>query len=194
MRDLQKHLNNSNSLIGRTLIPVAKVLRSFGTEGRVILKYNLPRPEDENLDRKRPVFIFFDGLPVPFFIEDVNTKGSQQLLIKFEGINTQKFAEEIVGETVYIEKLQKKGSKVKVDKNNGDDITEIIGFKVFDSYEQYIGIIQNIYPYPNNLCIGVHREDKEDELLIPFNEKLIISIDVSHKKAVLNLPKGILDL
>jgi ribosomal 30S subunit maturation factor RimM len=64
---------------------------------------------------------------------------------------------------------------------------------VFDSYEQYIGIIQNIYPYPNNLCIGVHREDKEDELLILLM-KLIISIDVSHKKAVLNLPKGILDL
>jgi 16S rRNA processing protein RimM len=194
MRDLPKHLNNSNGLIGRTLIPVAKVLRSFGTDGKVILQYNLPCPEDENLDKRRPVFIFFDGLPVPFFIEDVNTKGSQQLLIKFEGIDTQKFAEEIVGETVYIERKQKKGSQEKVDKNTCDDITEMIGFEVFDSHEQYIGIIQNIYPYPNNLCIGVHREDKEEELLIPFNEELIVSISITGKKTVLNLPDGILDL
>ena len=48
------------------LLPVAKVLKSFGTDGGVILRYNDQAPDGFSL--KEPVFIYFDGLPVPFFI------------------------------------------------------------------------------------------------------------------------------
>ena len=49
------------------MIAVAQVLKSNGTDGELLLGFNGFGPED--IDLMEPVFIEFDGLPVPFFIE-----------------------------------------------------------------------------------------------------------------------------
>ena len=46
---------------------VAQVLKSNGTDGELVMSFRDIAPEDINI--KEPVFIVFDGLPVPFFIE-----------------------------------------------------------------------------------------------------------------------------
>ena len=43
---------------------IAQVLKSNGTDGELVLGFREIAPEDINL--KEPVFIVFDGLPVPF--------------------------------------------------------------------------------------------------------------------------------
>ena len=49
------------------LVQIAKVLKSHGTDGGILLGFRDIMPED--IDRQEPVFIAFDGLPVPFFID-----------------------------------------------------------------------------------------------------------------------------
>ena len=44
---------------------IARVLKSYGNEGEILVGFRELGPEDLNL--KEPVFIMFDGLPVPFF-------------------------------------------------------------------------------------------------------------------------------
>jgi hypothetical protein len=46
---------------------IAQVLKSNGTDGELVLGFREIAPEDINLNE--PVFIVFDGLPVPFYIE-----------------------------------------------------------------------------------------------------------------------------
>lgn len=173
------------------LLPVAKVLKSFGTDGGVILRYNDQAPDGFSL--KEPVFIYFDGLPVPFFFSHLQERGNDQLFVKFETIDTLKCAEEIVGELVYINR--KKGKKAQTQEKTDGDIPDIIGFTIFEKDNSLVGSISAIYPYPDNLCIGVMLANgRESEVLIPLNEDFIIDVDIENEKIVLYLPKGILEL
>jgi len=173
------------------LLPVAKVLKSFGTDGGVILRYNDQAPDGFSL--KEPVFIYFDGLPVPFFFSHLQERGNDQLVVKFETVDSLKFAEEIVGELVYISR--KKGRKAQQQEETEGDIPDIIGFEIFEKDNSLVGSISAIYPYPDNLCIGVMLANgRESEVLIPLNEDFIIDVDIENEKIVLYLPKGILEL
>jgi ribosomal 30S subunit maturation factor RimM len=49
-----------------TLLQIAQVQKSYGTEGEVII--NFSAEAYDYFDEKRPVFLFFDGLPVPFLL------------------------------------------------------------------------------------------------------------------------------
>ena len=51
------------------MLQIAQVLKSNGTDGELVMSFREIAPEDINL--KEPVFIVFDGLPVPFFIESL---------------------------------------------------------------------------------------------------------------------------
>ena len=57
---------------------VAQVLKSNGTDGELVMGFRDIAPEDINLEE--PVFIVFDGLPVPFYIESFAKRGNTKAL------------------------------------------------------------------------------------------------------------------
>ena len=83
------------------MLQVAQVLKSNGTDGELVLGFREIAPEDINL--QEPVFIVFDGLPVPFFIESFTRRGNTKALVRLTGIRSQEDVEEIAGKAVYIE-------------------------------------------------------------------------------------------
>ena len=80
---------------------IAQVLKSNGTDGELVMSFREIAPEDINL--KEPVFIVFDGLPVPFFIESLVKRGHSKALVHLTGIRCQDDVDEIAGKAVYIE-------------------------------------------------------------------------------------------
>ena len=80
---------------------IAQVLKSNGTDGELVMSFREIAPEDIN--QKEPVFIYFDGLPVPFFIESLVKRGNSKVLVHLTGIKNQEDVEEIAGKAVYIE-------------------------------------------------------------------------------------------
>ena len=64
---------------------IARVLKSYGTEGEILAGFHETGIGDLNL--KEPVFIMFDGLPVPFFIESYKEKGTSKALLHLTGVN-----------------------------------------------------------------------------------------------------------
>ena len=83
---------------------VAQVLKSNGTDGELVLGFREIAPEDINL--QEPVFIVFDGLPVPFYIESFAKRGNTKALVRLTGICSMEDVEEIAGKAVYIEEDQ----------------------------------------------------------------------------------------
>ena len=63
---------------------VAQVLKSNGTDGELVMGFREIAPEDINL--QEPVFIIFDGLPVPFFIESFAKRGNTKALVHITDI------------------------------------------------------------------------------------------------------------
>ena len=79
---------------------VAQVLKSNGTDGELVMGFRDIAPEDINLEE--PVFIVFDGLPVPFFIESFVKRGNTKALVRLTDICSMEDVEEIAGKAVYI--------------------------------------------------------------------------------------------
>ena len=80
---------------------IAQVLKSNGTDGELILGFRDIAPEDINVEE--PVFIYFDGLPVPFFIGSLRRKGQNKALVRLTGICSDEDAREVTGRSVYAE-------------------------------------------------------------------------------------------
>ena len=83
------------------MLQIAQVLKSNGTDGELVMGFREIAPEDINL--KEPVFIIFDGLPVPFFIESFTKRSNSKALVRLTDICSMEDVEEIAGKAVYVE-------------------------------------------------------------------------------------------
>ncbi len=156
------------------MLQIAKVLKSNGIDGDILI--GIRDIEIQDIDLKEPVFIYFDGLPVPFFIESISPKGTGKAIVHITDVNSLKDAEEIVGEGIFIDAEEE-------DEQEND----FIGWEVFDKGER-IGAVTGIEPIPGNLCLYI------GEKLIPLHEDFIIEADPQKKELFLELPEGILSL
>ncbi len=172
---------------------VAQVLKSNGTDGELVMGFREIAPEDINL--KEPVFIIFDGLPVPFFIESFTKRGNSKALVRLTDISSMEDVEEIAGKAVYIEddnlpemSLEEDGYAALIgwmlltveDEGSIDDETEFIE----------VGEVTDFINIPNNPCLEVETEN--GAVMIPLHEDLILSVDPEYQELVMQIPSGLL--
>lgn len=149
-----------------------RILKSYGTEGGVIIS----APEGYLDERaNEPVFIDFDGLPVPFFMEEVTPRGGAKYFVKLEDIDSLAAAEELVGREPYFE---------EDDEEDGEDI---VGYTLCDASGREISPITAFEDIPGNPCIEI-----EGGALVPCPDELIVKIDNRKKKLWLEIPEGLL--
>ncbi len=151
-----------------------KVAKSYGDQGDVVINLSPSDPRDINF--KGPVFIYFDGLPVPFFIESCEAKGGR-LIVKFENIDTFREAEEIVGKKIFL----------NIEEAQDDDLS-IIGMEVYDRNNTLIGPIADYTNAAGNEFIAVIY--KGEEVLLPLHDDLILEWGEDY--IVLEIPNGLL--
>ena len=152
-----------------------KVLKSWGAAGEVVLSRPADSPQDLNV--QEPVFIEFDGLPVPFYFESLQEKGNR-LIVKFEDVDTLAQAEELVGREVRFAAAEE------------EEEDTLIGLRVRDSRtRRIIGEIVDFSDYGGNIVLTVETEDR-GEVLLPLHEELIVNI---HGEVItLDIPEGLL--
>lgn len=165
---------------GHNLLRIAQVLKSNGTDGELVLGFRDIAPED--IDLKEPVFIFFDGLPVPFFIESFSTRGTNKALAHLTDIRCIKDADELTGKAVYI-------NDEAGDSADGN-LDGLVGWTVMDSSHNEIGIISDFYDIPGNPCIEVGTTS--GTVMIPLHEDLVISFDEDNKILEMTIPDGLM--
>ena len=176
------------------MLQIAQVLKSNGTDGELVMSFREIAPEDINL--KEPVFIVFDGLPVPFFIESLVKRGHSKALVHLTGIRCQEDVDEIAGKAVYIEddnapelSLEEDGyaalegwilltpSSCIPDMEEADGLVEV-------------GEITEFIDIPNNPCIEVETEN--GAVMLPLHQDLILSVDPENQEIIMQIPAGLL--
>lgn len=165
---------------GDSLLKIAQVLKSNGADGELVLSFREIAPDDINL--KEPVFIFYDGLPVPFFIESFSIKGNKRALVKLTNILSHEDAEEVAGKAVYADK----GAFSRYE----EDFHNIEGWTLRNSDSCKVGTIISIEEIPGNPCLSV--DTKSGQVLIPFHEDLILSVNEDLQKIIMSIPEGLL--
>ncbi|MBO5472064.1 MAG: hypothetical protein J5976_06470 [Bacteroidales bacterium] len=173
---------------------VAQVLKSNGTDGELVMGFREIAPEDINL--KEPVFIFFDGLPVPFFIESFQKRGQTKALVRLTDIRSQEDVEEIAGKGIFIEE-----SNLPEMSLEEDGYAALVGWTVLmpaetDGHDTEegalyeVGEITDFMDIPNNPCIEV--ETINGAVIIPLHEDFIISLDPEYQEIIMTIPEGLL--
>ena len=155
---------------------IAKILKSFGTDGGLLVSSAVAL---EELDCKEPVYIVFDGLRVPFFILGLQEKGNRYILHLNDVCNLDD-AEELAGKEIFAD--------VEFEDEQTDDFT---GWTVLD-HGREIGKVSGMEPIPGNPCLYIQRPDSS-ESLIPLHEDFVVAVDEGSMRLSLNLPEGLLD-
>ena len=161
------------------MLPVAKIVKSFGTDGGLLVS---PAAALEELDFKEPVFIVFDGLQVPFFILDFKARGSRAVIHLNDVLNLED-AEELVGLKIYAPVEEEEGAE--------EDFT---GWTILDKGME-IGRCTGLEDIPGNPCLIVEVPAKgpgpASETLIPLHPDFVISADEAARILDLDLPTGL---
>ena len=171
---------------------VAQVLKSNGTDGELVMSFREIAPEDINLSE--PVFIIFDGLPVPFFIESFTKRGNTKALVRLTDICSQEDVDEIAGKAVYVD-----DSQIPEMSLEEDGFAALVGWMLLtpaddrtdEDMELYeVGEITDFIDIPNNPCIEVETEN--GAVMIPLHEDFIMSVDPEYKEIIMQIPAGLL--
>lgn len=155
-------------------IQIGQVLKSNGTDGQVLV--SLRGVDAEDISEKEPVFIFVDGLPVPYFVNISSQRGSSRILAYLTGVKTLEDAQELAGAALWMP---------REDSDDGlfEDFT---GWTLKNSDGTVVGVIDGLEDIPGNPCLVV------GQTLIPLHEDLVESVDESERILTMNIPEGLI--
>ena len=158
-----------------TLLPVGRIIKSYGTEGEVMAAFQ--EGIADLLKKDEPVWLFYDGLPVPFYIMSLQPKGPRKAVIRIEDIDTLADAEEAAGKEICIDPA---GYPELSD--------DLIGFSLLDQEGSTAGTIADILDFSGNICL----ELSGSGALVPFHDDLLIDLDPELRTVTLRIDKGLL--
>ena len=159
------------------MLQIAKILKSNGTDGGLLI--GVRDIEVGQIDLQEPVFIEFDGLPVPFFIQDLQQRGTSKAIIHLNDITSLADAEEVVGRGLFIE-------------GEWEEEEDLTGWTVLHADGTKVGTVTAHEDIPGNPCIWV--ETGHGECLLPLREELVLDVDETEKTLRMEIPEGLLDL
>jgi 16S rRNA processing protein RimM len=160
------------------MLQVAKVLKSHGTDGGLLLGFRGIDPEQ--IDITEPVFIYFDELPVPFFIQTLKRRGTDKAIVTLNDVTSLEDAEELVGQSVWVDWEEEEG--------DGEGLGDLVGWTLAGA-----GRITGFLDIPANPCLEVETKNGTS-VLVPFHEDLILSADPDARVLEMEIPDGLFDL
>ena len=158
---------------------IGQVLKSNGRDGELLVSFSGIAPEE--IDLEEPVFIEFDGLPVPFYFEAFSQRGNSRALVRLTGVHNLTDADELAGAVLYAE-----------DDLYEDEDEDLTGWTVLDADGTKVGTVSAHEDIPGNPCIWV--ETGRGESLLPLREELVLDVDQTEKTLRMEIPEGLLDL
>jgi 16S rRNA processing protein RimM len=165
-------------------ILLGRILKAHGFSGTVTVK--LEEEFIENIPEPESVFLEIDGKPVPFFISESENTGADILRLKFDGYDSTEKITEFIGCKVFL-------TSGGTDKNTDIKSSGITGFTVVLSGGKTIGTVINVIENPGQILLVLKNADGK-ELLIPFHEDLINSINKRKKVIEMDLPEGLTEI
>ena len=159
------------------MLRIAQVLKSNGTDGELLISFLDIAPED--IDLQEPVFIAFDGLPVPFYFESFQPRGTKRALVHLTGVHSLKDADELAGAAVYADYFEEEEEEY------------LTGWTVKDAQGTVVGTVTDYEDIPGNTCLWIRKPGGE-EVLVPFHEDLVLGLDEKTGTLTLSIPEGLL--
>ncbi len=164
---------------------LGKIVAKFSFKGEVLIKLDTDEPEAYT--EMESVLVEYNGNLVPFFIERSSLQKSSLLRVKFEDLETEEDAEDMVGALTYL--------PLSMLPELDDDqfyYHEITGFDVIDTVHGNIGKIVSVNDSTAQALFEIKKGDKE--ILVPMNDDFIEKVDKKNKCIHVNTPEGLVEM
>ena len=168
--------------IGNILL--GQITKVSGYEGAVTVK--VEKIFFENIPNMESVFLEIDGRPVPFFISYSEYSGAGILKLKFEGYDSVEKISEFTGCRVFLTTAFSGDKHTK-------DVESLVGFRVLIRGNELLGSVSEVISNPGQWLLNIVSE-KDKDILIPFHEHFILSIDRKKKIIVMDIPEGLTEI
>jgi len=164
---------------------LGKIVSKFSFKGEVLIKLDTDDPEAYT--EMESVFVDYNDNLVPFFIERSYLHKSDLLRAKFEDVDTEEDAEDLMKCDLYL-------PLTLLPELDGDKFYfhEIIGFTVEDVDYGTVGKIVSINDTTAQSLFEIEKDGKQ--ILIPMNDEFIEKLDKKNKIIFLKTPEGLIDL
>jgi len=160
---------------------LGEVTKTHGLKGEVIIHLDTDDPDKYN--ELESMFLLMAGKLVPFFIESSHVQGTSTR-VKIEDIDDVESATRLIGMPVYL-------PLSLLEATEGYYYHELIGFDVlFDG--KAIGKLTEIYDQEMNPLFAF--DCSGHEVLVPFQDQFVQSVDKAARQIVISLPDGYLDI
>jgi 16S rRNA processing protein RimM len=174
----------SDPMAYKSDILLGKIIKLSGYEGVVAVK--LEKNLTENIPRMESVFLEIEGKLVPFFISGFEYNGADILKLSFDGYDSKIKISEFIGCRIFLI------SGTAMTKHK-DDPENLIGYEVFVKDEKLLGSISNVMINSEQWLINIKALNNKN-ILIPFHEDFIVSLDKKRKVIIMNLPEGLTEI
>jgi len=164
---------------------LGKIAKKFSFKGEVLVYLDTDEPE--MYTELESMFVDINGHLVPFFIEKASLHKEKFLRTKFEDIDSESDADDIVGKDVYL-------PLTALPKLEGNKFYyhEVIGF---DAVDQRLGNFGTIVKISDNGVQALFEIQKGEALiLVPLIDAFIVEVNRGNKSILFNTPEGLIDL
>jgi 16S rRNA processing protein RimM len=147
----------------------------------------LDTDEPEAYTEMESVFVEYDDNLVPFFIERSSLHKSDLLSVKFEDVDTEEDAEDLMKCDLYL--------PLNLLPELSEDqfyFHEIIGFKVEDELYGTVGTLTGVNDTTTQALFEIEKDGKQ--VLIPMNDHFLVKVDKKNKTIFVKTPEGLIDL
>lgn len=164
---------------------LGKIAKLHGFKGEVSLFLDVTNPEDYK--ELKSVYIEIDSVLTPFFIDSVKIKNKSFIAVKFQGVDDEKAAQNLLKKSLYLPDAILPNLKGTQFYDH-----EIIGFSVLDNVHGDIGLVEKVIDIASNPLLQIICDKKE--ILVPIFEGLVQEIDRQKKILYIKTPEGLIDL
>ena len=157
---------------------IGKLGKPHGVKGEITFAIT-----DDVFDRVDAEYLVLDidGILVPFYLEEYRFKNDENVLVKFEDIDTQEQARNYTGCEVFFPRHLSDSDEENM------SWAEIIGFHLVDAVSgKVVGTIEHVDDSTLNLLFEV-TTDAGDEILIPASNDLIEEVSAEKKELQKNM-------
>ena len=164
---------------------LGKIAKKFSFKGEVLIYLDTDEPE--LYEDMESVFVEFNKNLVPFFIENSSIHKGDFLRVKFEDVDSEADADEIMGCEIHL-------PLTMLPKLEGNKFYyhEVIGFEIEDKRLGVFGKIVSINDTSAQPLFEVINGNVE--ILVPMIDQFLVKIDRENKKVIMNLPEGLVEM
>ena len=164
---------------------LGRIVSKFSFKGEVLIKLDTDEPE--SYLEMESVFVEYDNNLVPFFIERSSLQKSNLLRAKFEEVDSEEDAEDLMKCDLYL--------PLNLLPELSEDqfyFHEIIGFTVEDANYGTVGTLTGINDTTSQALFEIEKDGKQ--VLIPMNDQFLEKVDKKNKIIYVKTPEGLIDL